>query len=70
MKDVLSVITFVMGALCFAVFLITLKPDALSAVMAPRQSGHRKMPASLAPGCRSEPEWLEKLRPSFPTEAC
>ena len=32
MKHVLTVVTFVMGALCFAMFLITVKPDALSAV--------------------------------------
>ena len=35
MKDVLSVVTFVMRALCFVLFLITVKPDALSAVRAP-----------------------------------
>jgi len=27
MKDVLSVVTFIMGALCFAMFLITVKPS-------------------------------------------
>jgi hypothetical protein len=32
MKDVLGVVTSVMGALYFLVFLITLKPDAVSAV--------------------------------------
>ena len=32
MKDFLSVVTFIMGALCFAMFLITVKPDPLSAV--------------------------------------
>ena len=32
MKDVLSVVTFIMGALCFVLFLILVKPDALSAV--------------------------------------
>ena len=32
MKHVLTVVTFVMGALCFAMFLITVKPDPLSAV--------------------------------------
>ena len=36
MKDVLSVVTFVMRALCFVVFLITVKPDALSAPSKPR----------------------------------
>ena len=32
MKDVLTVVTFTLGALCFAMFLITVKPDPLSAV--------------------------------------
>ena len=38
MKDVLSVVTFIMGALCFAMFLITLKPEALSAIPSPWQA--------------------------------
>jgi hypothetical protein len=32
MKDILAVVTFVIGALCFAMFLITVKPDPLIAV--------------------------------------
>ena len=32
MKDFLSVVTFIMGALCFAMFLIMVKADPLSAV--------------------------------------
>jgi hypothetical protein len=32
MKDIMTAVTFVMGALCFAIFLITVKPDPLSAV--------------------------------------
>jgi hypothetical protein len=34
MNDILSVITFVMGALCFAVFLTTMRPNASGAVTA------------------------------------
>jgi hypothetical protein len=58
MKDVLCVVTVVMAALGFAVFLSTV--DALSAVPAPSKPAHYKMAASGAPGCRSEPEWLER----------
>jgi hypothetical protein len=32
MKHVLTVVTFVIGALCFAMFLITVKQDPLTAV--------------------------------------
>jgi hypothetical protein len=32
MKHTLTVITFVVGALCFAMFMITVKPDPVSAV--------------------------------------
>ena len=46
MKDVLSVVTFIMGALCFAMFLITLKPDALSAVLSPGKPAHCKLAVS------------------------
>lgn len=51
MKDVLSVVTFVMGALCFVAFLSTVGPDT-----APRKPLHCKMTASRAPGCRSAAE--------------
>ena len=40
MKDVLSAAAFAMKAVCFVVFLITLKPGPLSAVTAPDQPAH------------------------------
>jgi len=43
MKDVLSVVTFVMGALDFAMFLVAVKPDALSAVPSPGKRAHCKL---------------------------
>jgi len=42
MKYTLTVVTFVMGALCFAMFLITVKPDPLSAVPTRGKSAHCK----------------------------
>ena len=60
MKDVLSVVTFIMGALCFAMFLITLKPDALNAVPSSGKPAHCKLAVSREPVCRSEPEWRER----------
>ncbi|MGY8682794.1 hypothetical protein Q2941_34225 [Bradyrhizobium sp. UFLA05-153] len=57
MKHVLSMVTLVLGALGFVVFLITLKPEPLSAVTALSESAHCKMATSHAP-CRSELEWL------------
>ena len=56
MKHVLSVVMFVMAAMCFAMVLITVKPDALGAVPVPSKPAHCKMTASRAPVCRSEPE--------------
>ena len=56
MKDVLSVVTFVMAVVCFVTFLITVKPDPLIAVPPPSKPAHCKMTASRAPVCRSEPE--------------
>jgi len=56
MKDVLSVVTFIMGALCFVLFLILVKPDALSAVPPPGKPAHCKLAVSREPVCRSEPE--------------
>ena len=41
MKDVLSVVTFVMVALCFVVFLTTVKPDA--PITAPSEPARCKM---------------------------
>ena len=60
MKNVLSVVTFIMGALCFAMFLITPKPDALSAVPSPGKPAHCKLAVSREPVCRSESEWRER----------
>ena len=60
MKDVLTVVTLIMGALCFAMFLITLKPDALSAVLSPGKPAHCKLAISRKPVCRSESEWRER----------
>ena len=59
MKDVLSVVT-IMGALCFAMFLIRVKPDAHSAVTTPSKPSHCKMAVSREPVCRSEPEWRKR----------
>jgi hypothetical protein len=60
MKDVLSVVTFIMGALCFAMLLITRKPDALSAVPSPGKPAHCKLAVSREPVCRGEFEWRER----------
>jgi len=43
MKHVLRLATFVTVALCFAVFLATLKPTVLSAVEAPGKPAHCRM---------------------------
>jgi hypothetical protein len=56
MKDVLSVVTFIVGALCFAMFMITVKPGALSAVSSPGKPAHCKLAVSREAVCRSEPE--------------
>ena len=42
MKHVLTVVTFIMGALCFAMYLITVKPNQLSAVPPPVKPAHDK----------------------------
>ena len=60
MKNVLSVVTFIMGALCFAMFRITVKPDALSAVPSPGKPAHCKLAVSREPVCRGESEWRER----------
>jgi len=54
MKHVLSMVTFVMAGICFVIFMITVKPDELSAVASPSKPAHCKMVASRAPVCRSE----------------
>jgi hypothetical protein len=56
MKHVLSVVTFVMVAMCFAMFLITVKADPLSAVPPPGKPAHCKLAVSREPVSRSEPE--------------
>jgi hypothetical protein len=52
MKDVLSLATLAIGALCFVVFVTTVKPDAISAVPASSKPEYCKMQASGAQGCR------------------
>ena len=56
MKDIFTVVTFVMGALSFAMFLITVKPDPFSAVPTRGNPAHCKMAVSREPVCRNEPE--------------
>ena len=60
MKHVLSVVTFVMVAMCFAMFLIMVKADPLSAVPPPGKPAHCKITISREPVCRSEPERQER----------
>ena len=38
MKGILSVVTFVLASLCFAVFVTAVKPDAMSAIPPPSKS--------------------------------
>ena len=40
MKGVLTVVTFVMGALCFVVFLTTVKPQAVGVAFSPGKLVH------------------------------
>jgi len=56
MKHVLTVVTFLVGGLCFAMFLITVRPDPLTAVASPGEPAHCKMAVSREQACRSEPE--------------
>ena len=60
MRDVLSVVTFVMAAMCSVMFLIMVKPDAPSAVTTPSKPAHCKIVVSREPVCRSDPEWRER----------
>jgi len=60
MKNVLSVVTFVMGAVCFVMFLNAWKPGSLGAVPSPGKPAHCKLAVSREPVCRSEPEWRER----------
>jgi hypothetical protein len=55
-KRILTVVTFVIGALCFAMLLITVKPDPLSAVLQPSEPAHCKLAVSREPVCHSESE--------------
>jgi hypothetical protein len=59
MKDILTVVTFVMVAMCFAVFLIAVKPDLLSAIPPPGKPAHCKVAVSREPVCGSESETRE-----------
>jgi hypothetical protein len=45
MKEVLSLTTFAIGALCFVVFVTTVKPQAISAVPASSKPEYCKMQA-------------------------
>jgi hypothetical protein len=47
-KEVMSLCTFGIVALCFVVFVMVFKPDALSAVPAPSKCKHCKIEASPA----------------------
>jgi hypothetical protein len=51
MKDVLSLVTFGLGALCFAAFVTTVKPDATSAVPPPSKPEVCQTYASSTRGC-------------------
>ena len=56
MRDILSVVTFVMAAMCFAMLLITVRPDPLSAVPSPGKPARCKLAISREPVCCSESE--------------
>jgi hypothetical protein len=53
MKNVLSLITFVPGALCLVVFAIVFKPDEITAVPAPGEP--EPCMTSVSPGHRCRP---------------
>jgi hypothetical protein len=55
MKNVLSIVTFAIAALCFAVFIAKVKP--LSMVLAPSKPTHCIMASSGTTGCDSESRW-------------
>jgi hypothetical protein len=48
MKEVMSVCTFGIAVLCFVVFVMVIKPDAIGAVPAPSKCEHCKTEASPA----------------------
>ena len=60
MKNVLSVVTFVMGAVCFVMFLNAWKPGSLGAVPSPGKPAHCRLAISREPVCRTESEWRER----------
>jgi hypothetical protein len=52
MRDVLSLVTFGLGALCLVVFVVVFKPDAISAVPAQSKPEHCMTSVSLGHRCR------------------
>lgn len=52
MREVLSLFTFAIAAMCFVVFMTVVKPDAASAVPPSSKALHCKAGASPAPVCR------------------
>ena len=55
MKDVLSLVTFAIAALCFAVFVAMVRP--LSAALTPSEPASCIMASSGTPGCGSKWRW-------------
>jgi hypothetical protein len=55
MRDVLCLVTLVIAALCFAVFVAMVKPA--SAVLAPSQPANCIMASSGTPGCGRRWRW-------------
>jgi hypothetical protein len=51
MKEVLSLVTFALAALCFVVFVTTVKPDAISAVPPPSKPEVCQTHRSWTRGC-------------------
>jgi invasion protein IalB len=51
MKDVLTLMTFALGAVCFVMFVSTVKPDAMSAVPPPAKPEVCKTHGSWTPAC-------------------
>ena len=56
MKDVLSLVTFAITALCFAVFVATVRPPSAGPALS--NPANCIMASSGAPGCGSEWRWL------------
>jgi hypothetical protein len=52
MKEVLSLVTFAIGAFCFVVFVTVFKPDAVSAVPGTSKPEHCNTEVSPKHGCR------------------